>query len=90
MINGMITMWSQAETKAVGIALVAFVLSTMFLYLCLTLITKLLIKEEPKEKKFCRVDADEFNRIGREALRTQRMKSFIAETELGDTEVIKQ
>ena len=90
MINAMIPMWSSAETRAFGYAMVAFVLSTLFLYLTISAMTRLREKEKPKTIRFCEVDAEEFNRIGREALRQQKMQRFIAETELGEVEVIKE
>lgn len=91
MINAMIPMWTTAETRAFGYAMIAFVLSTVFLYLTISAMTRLRAKEsKPRERKRCEVDRDEFNRIGYEALRQQKMQSFIAETDLGEVEVIKE
>ena len=86
-----IPMFSQLEYKVFGLALLTFVLTTIFLYLTSEAIVRLaeIKKGKPKEHKFCEVDKTEFAKLGEAALRYQKMKSFITETDLGDMEVIK-
>lgn len=74
------------ETLKFGIAFVAMVLTTVFLYLCLCVferITKNLFMHKYKKEsahKQCWVSDDEFYEIGAKALREKRMQSFITET----------
>lgn len=82
-----IEMFSKAETKVFGIAMLAFVLSTLFLYMAITAAEKLYQAKHPtrdsRAERWYELDNNEFNEIGKAALSQQRMKSFIAETSGG-------
>ena len=83
----MIEMFSKNECVAFGLAMVAFVLSTLFLYLALGAVEKIYQHKHPKKEtraeRWYELDNNEFSEIGKAALSQQRMKSFIAETSGG-------
>ena len=86
-MNCAIEMFSKAETKVFGIAMLAFVLSTLFLFLAITAAEKLYQAKHPQRdsraERWYELEHSEFNEIGKAALNQQRMKSFIAETSGG-------
>jgi hypothetical protein len=96
----MIEMFSAQETKIFGITVFGFVFATVFLYLAISACAKLerrrirriRLEQQAKadEKSKWLVSSEEFERLGNECIGRQKMKSFIAETALGEVEVVKE
>ena len=100
-MNMNLEMFSRGEMIAFGLAMVAFVLLVIVLYI----VVELLIKLEQKRIRRLRlqlrlqgkptidtwnVNEDDFNTLVDDCRARQSMKSIIAETALGDIEIKKE
>lgn len=96
----MIELFSPQETKIFGITVFGLAFIILFVYLAISAAAKLerrrirriRLEQQAKadEKSRWLVTSEEFERLGNECIGRQRMKSFIAETALGEVEVVKE
>ena len=85
----MIEMFSKTEMTIFGVAFFTAIIVAIFIYLGLGIYERIKEKEHKvKNRRFA--SSTDFERIAKEAMSYQRMLSFIAETEIGEIEVIKE